>query len=58
MHIGFESDLYNIAHNITRIPSGSCPAQPCRSITGTLASPSRTVFTACGVLPWTFRYAR
>ena len=24
MHIGFESDLYNIAHNITRIPSGSC----------------------------------
>lgn len=24
MHIGFESDLYNIAHNITQIPSGSC----------------------------------
>ena len=24
MHIGFESDMYNIAHNITQIPSGSC----------------------------------
>lgn len=24
MHIGFESELYNIAHNITEIPSGSC----------------------------------
>ena len=24
MHIGFESELYNIAHNITQIPSGSC----------------------------------
>lgn len=24
MHIGFESEFYNIAHNITQIPSGSC----------------------------------
>ena len=24
MHIGFESEHYNIAHNITQIPSGSC----------------------------------
>ena len=24
MHIGFESELYNIAHNITQVPSGSC----------------------------------
>lgn len=24
MHIGFESEMYNIAHNITQIPSGSC----------------------------------
>ena len=24
MHIGFESETYNIAHNITQIPSGSC----------------------------------
>lgn len=24
MYIGFESDTYNIAHNITQIRSGSC----------------------------------
>lgn len=24
MHIGFESEMYNIAHNVTQIPSGSC----------------------------------
>ena len=24
MHIGFESEMYNIAHNITQVPSGSC----------------------------------